>query len=260
MLRVLLLAVACVAALAACTTLRGGKLVAPEHFGLEQVTPQLYVERGADAATRERLHAATERAREAVRLAFGDVRSRAVVHACLTEACYARFGGIGSIAKVYGDRILLSPRGLNWHFIAHEWSHAELHARLGLRAWLLRVPRWFDEGLAVAVSEAPEHSEAHWLYLESAGVPRPTPAELRGLRSSADWHAALGRYGELENRERAARGEPEIRPVYAAAGRQVRPWLRERGAAGLQKLIAQLRAGADFDSAFAAQAATSGSR
>lgn len=250
-LRVLrgLAALACVLALVACSLVRGSKLAAPEQFGLEQVTPQLYVEKAADAGTRERLRQETERGRAAVQAAYGELRAQPVVHACVTEACYAGFGGSGSIAKVYGDRILLSPRGLNWHFIAHEWSHAELHAQLGFRAWL-RVPQWFDEGLAVAISEAPEHSEAHWQFLAANGVPRPTPAQLREFRSLREWLEALRRYGEMGNAQRKARGEPEIRPVYAAAGHELRPWLRERGPEGLRSFIARVRAGAGFDEAY----------
>jgi hypothetical protein len=249
-----LVVLVCVAALADCSFVAGGKLLAPGLFGLEQVTPELYVEQGADPAARERLRQDVERAREAVRAAFGGLQAHPVVHACITEACYSSFGGTGDTSKVYGERILLSPRGLDWHFIAHEWTHAELHTRLGLRAWL-GVPQWFDEGLAVAVSEAPESSEEHWRSLEYAGVRRPTAQELREIRSRSDWTDAAARFGDAHNRERRARGEPELRPLYAAAGHEVRPWLRERGPGGLQAFIARMRAGAGFESAFA----TSGS-
>ena len=67
------------------------------------------------------------------------------------------------------ERPWLSPRGLNWHFIAHEWSHAEMWTRLSLPAWK-RMPQWFDDGIAVAISEAPEHSEPHWQFLVASDV------------------------------------------------------------------------------------------
>lgn len=73
--------------------------------------------------------------------------------------------------------MLVLPRGLNWHFLAYEWSYAEIHTRLSLRAWLL-FPQWFDDGLAVAISEAREHSEAHWQYLVYSDIPRPPREEL----------------------------------------------------------------------------------
>jgi hypothetical protein len=236
-------------ALAGCSIARGSKLWAPEHFGLERVAPQLYVERGTDAATRERLRAAMDRAREAVRAAYGEVSTQPIVHACVSEGCYAGFGGMGSTAKVYGDRILLSPRGLDWHSIAHEWSHAELHSRLGLSAWM-RVPQWFDEGLAVAVSDGPETSEAHWQFLERAGVRRPTPEELRQVRSRREWVAAAQRFGDADNQQRKAQGQQVLRPLYTAAGHELRPWLRTRGPQGLRAFIKAVRAGADFDGAY----------
>ena len=108
------------------------------------------------------------------------------MHACVTEKCYAAFGGRGSVARVFGQRILLSPRGLNWHFLAHEWSHAEMSTRLTLFAWK-RMPSWFDEGLAVAISEAPEHSENHWQFLINTHIPRPTRDELLTYQSLQQW-------------------------------------------------------------------------
>ena len=93
------------------------------------------------------------------------VRSHPVINACITEDCYESFGGMGSRAKVYGNRNLLSPRGFNRHFLAHEWSHDELRTRLAVLAWW-HLPQWLDEGLAVAISAAPEHS---------AGMPAHRP-------------------------------------------------------------------------------------
>lgn len=228
--------------------------MAPEMFGLTSISPGLYVEASANEAIRAQLREAVGRAEGAIRSAYGSVTSRPTVHACVSDDCYERFGGRGSTAKVYYDRILLSPRGLNWHYLAHEWSHAEMLSRLSLGAWW-HLPRWFDEGVAVAVSEAPEHSESHWQFLVAAHVPRPSPEELRSLRSLREWNDAVGRYGEKGNRERRARGEAEIRPVYAAAGHELRPWLARAGHGGLLRLLEQLNAGVDFESAFSSRTA-----
>ncbi len=189
-------------------------------------------ERSADEATRTKLRDAMERAEEAIRVAYGSVHSHPMVYACVSERCYEAFGGRGSVAKVYGDRILLSPRGLNWHFLAHEWSHAEMRSRLTLLAWW-HMPQWFDEGVAVTVSEAPEHSEEHWQFLVTSETPRPTPEELHALNSLWQWLDAVHRYGEDKNVERKAKGEPELNPVYAAAGHELRAWLTHVGSQGL---------------------------
>jgi hypothetical protein len=235
--------------LTGCSVLQGGKLWAPQSFGFDRIAPDLYVEAGADEAPRARLIEAKDHAEAAVRAAFGSVQSRPGVHACLTERCYEAFGGRGSTAKVYGDRILLSPRGLDRHFLAHEWTHAEVHQRLVLRGWW-SLPRWFDEGLAVAVSEAPAHSEAHWQELRAAGVRVPTPAELRRIGSLWRWEAAVQAWGDAGNAQRRARGEPEIRPLYTAAGHEVRPWLAARGTPGLLALLDGLNAGEPFDALY----------
>jgi hypothetical protein len=156
------------------------------------------------------------------------------------------------VARVFGQRILLSPRGLNWHFLAHEWSHAEMSTRLTLFAWK-RMPQWFDEGLAVALSEAPEHSENHWQFLINANIPRPTRDELLTYQSLQQWLAGVHRFGDDKNFERVAQGQPTLSPVYAAAGHEVRPWLAQVGSHGLLHLIQLMNEGADFEAAYTPQ-------
>lgn len=233
-----------------CSVLHGNKLLAPENAGFSKVAPYLYVETGADETTQNALRDATARAERSIRTAYGSVSSRPIIHACVSESCYAAFGGPGPRAKVYdGHLILLSPRGLNWHYIAHEWSHAEMFSRLGIGAWW-KLPQWFDEGVAVAISEAPENSESHWRFLVETKVPRPTREELYTFKSLRQWDDAVGRYGEKQNLARRARGEDEIRPVYTAAGHEVRPWLASVGRNGLLGLIEQLNRGTDFETAY----------
>lgn len=234
-----------------CSILQGTKLLAPENAGFSKIASNLYVESGADEAAQAALRDAMAKAENAICTAYGSVNSRPVVHVCISEGCYGTFGGRGDRAKVYyGHLILLSPRGLNWHYIAHEWSHAEIFSRLTLSAWWWQLPQWFDEGIAVAVSEAPENSEAHWQFLVESNLPRPTREELYTFRSLSQWGDAVGRYGEKKNLERKAKGEPEIRPVYTAAGHELRPWLAKAGSAGLLRLIGQLNSGMAFEPAY----------
>lgn len=233
-----------------CSIFQPTKFLAPESFGLSPVTPSIYVEAGADEATRAMLSDAMEKAESAIRAAYGGVISRPIVHACITQECYVSFGGRGAErAKIFGDRILLSPRGLNWHYLAHEWSHDEIRSRLSLSAWW-HMPQWFDEGLAVAISEAPENSETHWQFLIASNIPHPSREELYTFKSLRQWLDAVGRYGEKKNLERKAKGEAEIRPVYTAAGHELRPWLAKLGNAGLLHFIERLNSGEDFDAVY----------
>jgi len=196
-----------------------------------------------------------DRAEAAILKAYGSVSARPTVQACITENCYASFGGRDEVAKVFGQRILLSQRGLNWHFLAHEWSHAEMSTRLRLLAWK-RMPQWFDEGLAVTISEAPEHSENHWQFLISTDIPRPTRDELLTYQSLQQWLAGVHRFGDDKNFERVAQGQPTLSPVYAAAGHEVRPWLAQVGSQGLLQVIQRMNKGMDFEAAYANQKQT----
>ena len=244
--------------LGGCSMMQAGKLLMPESFGLNPVTPGIYVEGGADDATRAMLRDAMEKAESAIHAAYGGVISRPIVHACISKECYESFGGRGAErAKIFGDRILLSPRGLNWHYLAHEWSHDEIRTRLSFSAWR-HMPQWFDEGMAVAISEAPENSESHWQFLIDSNVPRPSRDELLTFKSMKQWLEAIHRYGEVKNLERKAKGETEVRPVYTAAGHEVRPWLAKSGSSGLLRFIERMNSGEDFDSAYANVPATLG--
>lgn len=237
--------------LSGCSTLKGAKLLLPEAFGFVPIGPNLYVEPQADAQTRAQLLQAMLKAEAAMRASFGSVQSEPVVHACVTDRCLQAFGGEGTFAKVYGNRILLSSRGLNWNFIAHEWSHAELFKRLNLSAWR-RMPQWFDEGLAVVVSEAPEHSEAHWQFLLGSAFAVPTRAELHTFRTLNQWLDAGRRYSDGKNPERRARGEAEIHILYSAAGHEVRLWFAKAGTRGVLAWIERLNAGQEFEMTYQA--------
>lgn len=48
-----------------------------------------------------------------------------------------------------GSCIVISDQGVDVDIVAHEISHAELYERIGFYAWSVKIPRWFDEGLAM---------------------------------------------------------------------------------------------------------------
>ena len=126
---------------------------------------------------------------------------------------------------------------------------AEMSTRLTLFAWK-RMPQWFDEGLAVTISEAPEHSENHWQFLITANIPRPTSNELLTYQSLQQWQAGVHRFGDDKNFERVSQGSPTLSPVYAAAGHEVRLRLTQMGSSGLLNLIQRMNTGEDFASSY----------
>jgi hypothetical protein len=189
----------------------------PGCYGLERVRPGLHVEPELAAVQRAQVTAAVDEGRRRVVAFFGDLRSTPDFLACFTDSCYARIGGGGERGiAVLNRAVMLSPRGIDPVIAAHELTHVELHARLGTGS----VPQWFDEGLAVLVSD-----DARYLrpggdrcLVEPAG---PLPETLDG------WL-------------RAASADPR---VYAQAACAVSRWT---ATGDVPALVADLAAGGTF--------------
>ena len=225
-----------------CSNAKGVFLLLPETNGLVEIEKDVYIDESANDENRRKLSEAVIFARDAIEHHYGSVESRPTIHACISVECYRRFGGNTEIAKVFGNYILLSPQGFNWHFIAHEWSHAEMLKRLTITGWL-NLPQWFDEGVAVAISEAPEHSEAHYNELSILGVKVPTQNEIYACNSLSDWSEAIRSYGDHLNPKRELNNEKKLHVMYSSVGHEVRPWLIKNGSSGLLELILRVNEG-----------------
>jgi len=237
-------AVAGLSGLLACAPVGYARAFFPESAGMVPVDGVLFVEDGTSPADADALRRTVAAAKERVAAVYGAATTAPPILACATEGCFARFGGGRQRAISLGGRVLvLSPRGLTVPILAHEWSHAELAARLrGPFGWVSAdVPVWFDEGLAVLVSGEPSHGAGAWAALESRQAPRPALADLRTERQ---WGAAIRRFGD----DARAEGEPVV--TYATAGHTVEQWFAAAGTPGLWALIARLKEGAAFDGAF----------
>ena len=127
----------------------------PHCYGLERLTDRIYVEREMSVADRAALQDIVGRAAKRVEVFYGSFDRAPVLLVCGTSACDRKTGGRGARAEKYGSVFIrVSPRGISETILTHEFSHAELHGRIG--AWrMLRgsLPAWFDEGLAVVVSD-----------------------------------------------------------------------------------------------------------
>lgn len=198
----------------------------PGCYGLTELEDGVYAEAGLSDAQRSQVKQVVGQARKLVADFYGGRMSDPGILVCLTEECYRRIGGKQERGiAVLNRAVMLSPRGTNAVIAAHEMSHVELHTRLGSTA---DVPQWFDEGLAVVVS-----NDARYLAPPSAGdrclvTPAgPLPVTLD------EWLAAAGK---------------DV-TTYAKSACQVSRWLRANGdGAGLRSLIERLNAGEEFTS------------
>ena len=146
----------------------------PGCYGLTRVRAGLYSERGLTAVQLNQLVDLTAGARRQVEEFYGDRRSDPRVVACFTDDCYDRIGGGGEKGVAILDRaVMLSPRGLDAVIASHEMAHVELHQRLDGE-----VPQWFDEGLAVVISEDPRYLGEHCRVPFDGPLPETLPAWL----------------------------------------------------------------------------------
>jgi hypothetical protein len=234
----------CLAALAlsACSTLKSARLLAPAASGMVQIAPLLFVDPAMPAGQRAMLPGAIAQARQRVRLYYGSVVAEPEIIACSTEKCFQSVGGVSARAKAYGaSRLLLSPRGLTVPMLAHEWSHAELYIRAGGYFKVQAFPPWFDEGLAVLVSNEPSHSEEKWQEIRTADLATPS---LKELDTREKWSAAIKKYGD------ATTNKEQYKIVYATVGHEVRDWYRKAGKSGLAEVIEAVRQGRPFARAY----------
>jgi hypothetical protein len=127
----------------------------PSCYRLQRVSGNLFVDPAMSVEDRTKLQEIVVRAAEQVADFYGSFDKPPTLLACATEECDRRLGGKGARADTFGTTFIrLSPRGLNQTILAHEFSHVELHARIGIFRFLRgAVPAWFDEGLAVIVSD-----------------------------------------------------------------------------------------------------------
>ncbi|GAB3084045.1 hypothetical protein [Micromonospora schwarzwaldensis] len=197
----------------------------PRCYGLVPVRHGLYAEPDLSDADRQRLIEVYRDANQRVDDFYQGRESDPTVLACLTSDCYRRIGGGGERGIAIRNRaLMLSPRGISPVIAAHELSHVEFHARLGSRRD--EVPQWFDEGLAVLVSDDRR-------YL----APPTAPDRCRD--------AAPGPLpGTLDAWLRAAGADEQ---VYARAACRVHRWVAAHGGrAAVPDLAERLRRGESF--------------
>ena len=209
-----------------CSVVRGTKALAPDWFGFVEISKDIYVDKSMPSSQRMDFLKTAQAAQARVSQFFGGLDGHPKILACSTETCFvANDFGATPKGQAYGSSaLILSPRGLNIVIISHELTHIELHTRVGaLRAWRA-IPSWFDEGLAVYVSQDPRYTEEAWLKATDDGKNAPDINTLTWGKGS--W---------LLN--------------YGTARHTVGKWYAHAGHAGLKQLIARVRNGTDFDTA-----------
>jgi len=212
----------------------GAAAACPACYGLEPIGDNIYIERTASDAQRRRVMAVLAQARDRVAAFYGKLDTRPRILVCVSDECYQRIRSAGARGNTFLDLALeLSLRGIDPVIAAHELSHIELHHRLGwIRHVIGAIPAWFDEGVAVVVSDdrrylAPPGSAQRCRV--RSDEPLPTGA--------LEWQREMGEY--------------DTRQLYAKSACRVADWMAAKGGAtAVLQLIERVAHGTPFAEAY----------
>jgi hypothetical protein len=144
------------------------------HMIFDEIGQGVFVDGSLAERDRHDLLEDITAAQERIAALYGPTRARPRILVLATEE-QGRTYGVPEPAPAqpysvpWGTYILLKPRGRNVDVIAHEIVHAEVADRVGYLAYVLDVPVWFNEGLAMQVDH---REEKIWRYLQEG---RPLP-------------------------------------------------------------------------------------
>ena len=201
-------------------------LSSPTQAGMRAIGNGVFLDPELPTDVREQIPGLVEEAKMRVAQYYGSLLAKPNLVFCGSADCFRGFGGCG-LGFTNGEHIVISPQGIRPAIIAHELTHVELVTRVGGFSRVLeRVPQWFDEGMAVMVSEAEEFSDDAWLKASGNGKNAP---DLTALESVEQWTRLTGSQGE------------NMQLTYGTAKREVARWFTKVGSAGFRELLDSLK-------------------
>ncbi len=214
----------------------GYRMSVPLRVSFEKISDNIYVNK-SNPVNRDDIAALIDEAIARDTNFFGSLLclDRAVIIICDDEKLIAKLGGDHDtqtvpilVKKSYTS---VSTEYLTVDILAHELTHAELHGRLSYKA-LLRIPAWFDEGIAVQNDYREQYGPEAWAEQTDNGKNVIPPED---MDSRAEFYAGT-------KEDRLFR--------YLNAKHIVAEWLETHGLQGLLELIDRLNGGEDFSTAY----------
>ncbi|MEM0975990.1 MAG: hypothetical protein AAGJ34_00500 [Pseudomonadota bacterium] len=199
------------------------RVLFPIYFGQTEISENIFI----DDPSRTDVLNLVQLSEERITPFFGDIHSNPRYVICTTSICDEIFGVRFSGSATPGFGILISSKGLNEAIFVHERVHAELHERIGT----VRLPIWFNEGVAVYLSSR-EHKRPEVLDDAIENV--------KELILPMSWTAL--HFGHPDGLALT------YTPAYAA----ILDLVDEIGRTGLRDVIARMEKGETLDAALAA--------
>lgn len=125
-------------------------------------TGNLYYRAGINADKKKELISLIGQAEDRVDSFWNGKQSDPTFIYCERDEDYMKFGvpfmTPAAAILTIKSFVVLSKDGIDLDIISHELSHAELAKRIGFLDREMKIPTWFDEGLAMQVDRRPYYS------------------------------------------------------------------------------------------------------
>ncbi|CAM4255743.1 hypothetical protein [Shewanella denitrificans] len=191
-----------------------------KHAEYSEIAPNVFASNAFSSEQNEKLLTVIELGKRRVNQTFGNMIANPKVVIAANDIEAADFGAnpFGkALLTPLGQCLILGPKGQNIDVIAHEYTHAEVHHRVGWLNHLLNVPIWFNEGVALLVDfREPYLLENIQLSVDQINTVKSNPFEF----SIASYKAArvlvepVDKATLYENLEKLKQGQ-DIKSVFA---------------------------------------------
>ena len=214
----------------------GYLMTVPYRSAFTEIADHVYINQNY-SGNRQELLGMIEQSEERVKAFFGDLyyMDDTIFIICDDNGLIRKLGeDHGTVCVDFPSEkryICISDEYLELDILAHEITHAELRARLSVKAQK-RIPTWFDEGIALQNDYRERYSEELWIAQTDNGK---NTVALEEMDTPSEFYA-----GEAEDR----------RFRYLNAKHELSGWMAEHGQQGLLKLLEQINDGVDFNTAY----------
>jgi len=124
------------------------------YSGYQEIAPNTFASASFNNKQNKILLSIINSGKSRVNITFGNMVSSPRVIIAATEDEASEFGSNAygnALISPLGQCIVFGPKGQNVDVIAHEYTHAEVHFRVGWLNHYLNIPIWFNEGISLLV-------------------------------------------------------------------------------------------------------------
>jgi hypothetical protein len=125
-----------------------------KHSEYTEISPNVFASNSFNRDQQEKLLTVIDLGKSRVNQTFGNMIAKPKVVIAANDIEASDFGSNPygqALLTPLGQCIVFGPKGQNVDVIAHEYTHAEVHYRVGWLNHMLNVPIWFNEGVALLV-------------------------------------------------------------------------------------------------------------